>query len=296
MLITLVLLTGLLFAQSTAPTTQPANRPLGIDPFKGPKPLAVFIQQSRHAFAGDPWARQVEIYETGEVIFSRPEGDRVDFHRAALSAEALADLRSRLEPLLALEDVPLRYYLRPPTQHGSWGVFYLRDGDRELATTIQELTTPEVQPRDPEGVRRAGLPYPPDELLALHKWMTDLNPPDSEPWTPQYVRVLAYEAPNIPPGDPIQWPAEWPGLCSDRAEHVGGGMHLIYLEGKHLPRLQALIMQRREDPGPFEIDGRHVSVTYRYVFPSEPERRRAMTDAADAERKAREAERSQRGQ
>jgi len=247
------------------------------DPFQGPKPLAIFIQS-------DPWAMvigsdlpRVAVYENGDVIFTKKVTDRLAYYHVTLDSKEIESVRVRLKPLLSLKDLRPRYNLRPNVTDQPEARFYIRDGERDVATCVYglmdagtELLAYTMFP----GGREATVP--PDEVLKLHKWFCDLNFPNAEEWKPKYAEVMLWNY-SYAPEESIHWPKNWPSLDSDRAMKRGDS-YSIFLDGALLPRLREFLATRKEK-GAVEVEGRKMAASYRFTFPAERVWRKAFAAA-----------------
>ncbi|MBL9091180.1 MAG: hypothetical protein JNL96_08140 [Planctomycetaceae bacterium] len=184
------------------------------DPFAGPKPIAIFIQT-------DPWKMvigsdtpRVAIYENGDVIFAKTVNDRFTYRHVRLEKDQLAKVRQQLNPVLALRTLEPGYSIRPNATDQPEAMFYLRDGNREVATSVYGLmasgTMLPAYTVFPEGPNAT---IPPAELLKLHKWFCELDYPKSEEWSPKYVEVMLWDYSYAPEAS-IRWPKGWPSLSS----------------------------------------------------------------------------------
>lgn len=249
------------------------------NPFDGPKPILVFIQT-------DPWAMvigsdspRVAVYENGDVVFSRKVDERRRLHAVSLDKAGLEKIREKLKPVLALQDVKAEYDLKPNVTDLPEAMFYVRDGTREIATTVYGLMSADTElpaytefPAGPKPTR------PPSELLALHKWLCEIDFPNSKEWSPRYVEVMLWDYSYAPEAS-IRWPAEWPSLKSERA-FPRGDSYSIFLDGSLLPKLREFLATRKEK-GAVEIEKKKMSAAYRLTFPSEPIWRKAFQAAAE---------------
>lgn len=248
------------------------------DPFQGPKPFAIFIQS-------DPWAMvigadtpRVAIYENGDIVFAKSVNDRLVYHHVALDKNQFEMVRARLKSVLALKDFKPRYNIRPNATDQPEAIFYFHEGQREVATSVYGLMAPGTKLPGytvfPAGSRATP---PPDELLKLHKWLCELDYPASKEWTPKHVEVMLWDY-SYAPDASIQWPKDWPSLDSDRAIKRGDS-YSIFLDGALLPQLRDFL-GRRNEKGAVEIEGKKMSVSYRFTFPGEPAWRKALATAA----------------
>lgn len=251
------------------------------DPFAGPKPLAVFIQS-------DPWAMvlgadtpRVAVYEDGEVVFVKKVGERLAYHHVKLTPKGLAALEARIAPVLAVKDLKPWYDMAPGVTDQPRAMFYLRDGSREVATSVYGLKAKGT--RLPAFTVFPGAPKPdrpPSELRELHAWLSELDFPSSREWTPRYVEVMLWDY-SYAPDSSIVWPKDWPSLQSPRAVQRGSS-YSIFLDGSELPKLRAFLATRGER-GAVEVDGKKMAAEFRYVFPGEPVWDKAFREAAKRE-------------
>lgn len=249
------------------------------DPFEGPKPLLVFIQT-------DPWAMvigadtpRVAVYESGEVVFTKKAAGWVTYHHITLGKEELDQVRARLKPVLAVKDLKPQYDVRPNATDQPEAQFYLRDGDREVATSVYGLKSADTKlPGSTEFPNGPKPTVPPEELLKLHEWLVGLDYADSKPWTPKYVEVILWDYAHAR-DESIAWPKEWPALDSDRTIKRGES-YSIFLDGDLVQKVVAFLATRKAR-GAVEIEGKKMSAAFRYTFPGERTWRKALAAAAD---------------
>ena len=248
------------------------------EPFAGPKPLLVLIQT-------DPWAMvlgadtpRVAVYEDGEVIFVKKVADRLAYHHVKLGKGDLDRVRAQIAPVVARRDLKPWYDMAPGVTDQPQAMLYLRDGAREMATSVYGLMAAGTEL--PAFTRFANAPEatpPPSELIRLHSWLSELDYTGSEEWTPRYVEVMLWDY-SYAPDSSIVWPKEWPSLHSPRAVERGRS-YSIFLDGSQLPKLRAFLATR-EERGAVLVDGKKMAASFRYAFPGEPEWNRAFKDAA----------------
>jgi hypothetical protein len=249
------------------------------DPYQGPKPIAVFIQS-------DPWAMvigadtpRVAIYENGDVIFAKKVNDRLAYHYVSLDRDQLAKVREQLKPVFTLKDLKPEYNIRRNVTDQPEAMFYFRDGEREVVTSVYGLmvagTKLPAYTEFPGGPKATA---PPDELLKIHKWLYDLDYASSKEWTPKYVEVMLWDY-SYAPDTSIQWPKDWPSLNSDRAFGRGDSSFSIFLDGTLLPKLRDFLNTRKEKSAVM-IEGKKMAASYRLAFPSEPVWSKAFAAAA----------------
>lgn len=249
------------------------------EPFAGATPIAILIQT-------DPWSMvigsdtpRVAIYETGEVIFAKKVGDSLAYHHVRLSPKELKELRGRIKPLIEVKNLKPWYDLAPGVTDQPEAIFYLRDGEREVATSVYGLMAKGTEL--PAYTRFAGGPEatpPPDGLLKVHRFLTALDFPKSTEWIPEYLEVMLWDY-SYAPESSIVWPKEWPALESDRTTRRGDS-YSIFLDGTLLPKLREFLSTRNQK-GAVEVSGKKWAASYRFVFPGEPVWRRALGEAAN---------------
>lgn len=244
-----------------------ASAATDFDPFAGPRPLAVFIQS-------DPWAMvigadtpRVAIYGNGVAVFLKPLGNRWRYHQAMLDDQALSQVRERLQGVLRLAHLKPAYVHTATTDQPT-AMFYVRDGDRDVVTSVYGWSCPEKP-----GAQRDQPPTdldaeaPPAELGTLHDWLCGFDRAGSAAWVPTYVEVMLWGYEYAPQAS-LPWPRQWPSLDSDRAI-ARGDSHSIFLDGHQLQALQRFLA-RRKPKGAVVIQGRKMAAAYRFAFPGEP--------------------------
>jgi hypothetical protein len=237
------------------------------DPFEGPKPIAIFIQT-------DPWARvinadtpRVAVYENGDVIFAKWVNDRLIYHYVSLDKDGLEKVHGRIKPVLELQELKPRYDVRPNVTDQPEAMFYFRDGDREIATSVYGLMAARTKlPAYTELPNGSKPTIPPDELLKLHKWLCNIDYPNSKEWIPKYVEVILWDYSYAPEAS-IHWPKEWPSLNSERTQKRGNS-YSIFMDGSFHTNVREFLATRK-GRGAVEIEGKKMSASYRFTFPGE---------------------------
>lgn len=237
------------------------------DPFAGPKPLAVLIEQNPWLMVIGSDMPRVAVYENGDVVFLKKEGDTYAYHAVTLNLGDLATLEQKWLPLLQAKGLAKNYDLSSVTDQPSTFI-YLRRGDQSLAVSAYGLNC-----RHLVSAKDAGGDQAPAVLLDVHKSLCAVNFPESRVWVPKYIEVMLWSYEYAPEAS-VQWPKEWPSLRSERAWKRGNA-YSIFLDGSELPKLQAFLATRKER-GAVEIDGKKWAIAYRDAFPSEPIWRAAM--------------------
>jgi hypothetical protein len=254
----------------------------GFNPFEGPRPIAILIQT-------DPWdavigsdTPRVAIYEDGEVVYAKAASHELAYYHVALDKHELHKIQEHLRPVLALKDLKPSYDIARGVTDQPEAMFYLRDAEREVATTVYGLTLKGTKlPAYAEFHSDQGAVVPPNELLKLHQWLSELDFPNRKEWSPKYVEVMLWDYSYAPEAS-IHWPKDWPSLSSERAVKRGED-YSIFLNGALLPKLRDFLASRNER-GAVELAGKKWAAAYRCTFPSEPVWRKAFAAAADTAR------------
>lgn len=242
---------------------------LDIDPFKGPKPVAVLIQT-------DPWLMvigsdtpMVTIYDDGQVVYLKREKEKPSvLLTKQLNANELAVVRKKLASFGDYSKLKRYYDLAPHVTDLPETKFYLSPDDGDLVTTVYGLM---VSDTHLPAHSTFGADREPDKLPALikelHSYLTSLDFTDVKPWEPPYVEAMVWRY-DYAPEESIHWPEEWPGLDSPSTLKRRDA-YSIFLPGKELPKLREFLKTRKEK-GAVEIEGKKWAVSIRYTFPSEP--------------------------
>ncbi len=228
---------------------------LDIDPFEGPKPLAVLIQT-------DPWLMvigsdtpMVAVYDDGKLIYLKnQEGTSPTYYHKQLTKEELQVVKKKLVSFGDYSTIKKYYVLENVTDQPETKI-YLNLDDSELTTTVYGWIVSENNNRLPVS------------LKSLHEYLITLNFRDAIPWEPQYIEVMIWGYKNAP-DESIHWPKEWPRLKSPRTMKRGDS-YSIFLPGAELPKLRDLL-KTQKPKGAVEIDGKKWAVDFRFTFPSEP--------------------------
>ena len=244
------------------------------DPFAGPKPIAVFIEQNPWLMVIGSDTPRVTVYDNGDVIFLKKSGDNYSMQFVNLSGPELAQLEKIWAPLLAVK-LKRDYSLSDATDQTS-AQLYLQKGDQQIAVEAYGLDCGGIS----YAAKLESADAPPAEFYAIHKQLCNLDFTSSEPWTPKYVEVMLWDY-DYAPDKSIHWPNDWPNLESDRAVKRGD-MWSIFLDGTELPKLSAFLKTRPEK-GAVELGGKKWAASLRYTFPNEPLWRRALRARPDQE-------------
>ncbi len=238
------------------------------DPYVGPKPILIYVETDPWAITGRGALPRIAIYENGDAIYSTSKSDSLVYRVIRLSPAELDSVHGHLAPIFANPELERSYDLFPWADDRPSTLRYMCTEDTSRAVVIRGLTC--------RGLMRSGV-YNPDssfdksaylsvELYSFHKWLCELDLHGGREWLPKYVEVLLW-AYSYAPDSSIYWPKEWPGLTSSRAVKQGD-IYSIFLDVAQLPKLRSLLASRKER-GAIEIEGKKMSVSYRYAFPHE---------------------------
>lgn len=242
---------------------------LDIDPFKGPKPIAVLIQT-------DPWLMvigsdtpMVTIYDNGQIVYLKREKERPPVLLAyQLPTNELAAIREKLTSFGDYSKLKRYYDLAPGVTDLPETKIYLSPDDGNLVTTVYGLMVSETHLPGYSTFGGGGKPdMLPEMIKNLHSYLTSLDFADAQPWEPPYVEAMIWGY-DYAPEESIYWPKNWPGLDSPNALKRGDA-YSIFLPGEKLPQLREFLKTRKEK-GAVEIGGKKWVVSIRYTFPSEP--------------------------
>lgn len=241
----------------------------GIDPFKGPQPIAVLIQT-------DPWLMvigsdtpMVAIYGDGQVIYlQRDEGKAQSYVCKQLTQQELEKTKKELAAFGDFSAIKNHYNLAPNVTDQPETEIYLNLTSKPVVTTVYGLMVPKTQLPGytimPGTQKAAPLP---ESLRNLYDYLVGLKFADAKPWQPAYIEVMAWGY-SYAPDKSIHWPKEWPGLESPDTIKRGDA-YSIFLPGADIAKLRSFLNTRKEK-GAVEIGGKKWAVAYRYAFPSEP--------------------------
>lgn len=87
-----------------------------------------------------------------------------------------------------------------------------------------------------------------------------------DPWLPDAIEVSLESSGDLK-SEPIPWPKSWPGL-SPRAVKRNDARYTIPLLPTYWPAFQQLL-EKQKQGSPVLIDGKRMSVSYRFPFPRE---------------------------
>ncbi len=246
-----------------------------IEPFAGPKPIAVMLQENPLATVMGAETPRIAIYENGDVIYSRdgtPQKTGTYFY-AELGVPALSAVIDQVKPVVDLKELKPMYNLSDDTNQGAV-LFYLRVDNREVVTSVYGLHPQD----DRDSFRVRTISKLPDQLRQLYHYLLTVDFTETRLWKPTYVEAMLFPFDDASDGL-IQWPKAWPDLKSDRAVQRKSG-YSIFLDGSMRDELKDFLAGEKEK-GAVEIDGKKWTVASRPVFPSEPIWRKAFSKIED---------------
>ena len=242
---------------------------LDIDPFKGPKPIAVLIQT-------DPWLMvigsdtpMVTIYEDGQIVYLKRKKDKsFTFLHKQLSGEELAGIKRKLSTFGKYSELKRYYDLAPNVTDLPETKIYLNFDETAFVTSIYGLMVSDT--KLPAYTVFNGKQKPdelPKSIKNLHAYLTSLDFADAKQWEPPFIEVMLCGY-DYAPEESIYWPQEWPGLESPNTLKRGDS-YSIFLTGRELSRLCDFLKTQKEK-GAVEINGKKWGISVRFTFPSEP--------------------------
>ena len=192
--------------------------PLDIDPFKGPKPIAVLIQT-------DPWLEvigsdtpMVVIYDDGQVLYlKREKGKKPVFFAKQINAEALSEVRKKLSSFGDYSKFKRSYNLAPNVFDLPETQIYLSLGKTDFVCGVYGLMVSDTDLPAYTSVEGEEKPDKlPKAVKDLHAYLTSFDFADAKPWEPAYVEAMIWGYDNASE-ESIHWPKEWPGFISKRS-------------------------------------------------------------------------------
>lgn len=242
---------------------------LEIDPFKGPKPVAVLIQTNPWLMVIGSDTPVITIYDDGQVVYVKNvSGKEPLYVQKQLTAQEFITIKAKLASFANYSEIKKHYNLTPHVTDQPEAKIYLDLGGKILTTSVYGLKTPETKlPAYTVLPGKQNADTLPESLKKLHEYLTTLRFEDAKPWEPSYVEVMIWKY-EYAPSKSIIWPKDWPGLNSPNALRRGDS-YSIFLTGKEIPKLIDFLA-KQEEKGAVEIDKKKWAVSVRYTFPSEP--------------------------
>jgi hypothetical protein len=240
-----------------------------IEPFAGPQPIAVLLQENPSAAVMGAETPRIAIYQNGDVIYSRGYGDDQTYLYAEMSFTALAAVTDHLMPVANLDKLKSQYSVTNAAGQGA-ALFYLHVNGKDVVTSVYGL-----RPEDDNGGSKArSLDKIPVELRQLYHYLLTVDFSETRPWSSIYVEAMIFPVDDAS-GGLLHWPKDWPDLKSDRAIKRKDG-YSIFLNDSMRGDLKEFLAGEKKD-GVVEIDGAKWNVESRPVFPSEPVWRKAFS-------------------
>ena len=247
-----------------------AGRGETFEPFAGPQPIAVLIQENPRVAVIGAETPRIAIYENGDVIYCRdsPKQKQPFYLKAKLSFGALSPVMEQLNAVTQMQDLKRFYSLTDVADRGR-ALFYLQVDGKMVVTSVYGLTPAAASEADLHSGNNPGLAA----VIKLYQYLQTIEFTESEPWRPVYIEAMIW--PDEDSSDAvIGWLKGWPDLDSPRARKRPHGWS-IFLDGSMQDDLAHLLVKQGEK-GAVEISGKKWSVAYRSTFPSEPVWRKAF--------------------
>ncbi len=217
------------------------------------KPVIVLIERN-------PWLMVIGsdtptfvLYEKGQVIYKRREGDTVRTYEVSLSEE---DAKRFIEKLGIGESF---YKLPEIIEMSNWT-------DQPTNTLVVRLSSPK-NVNVYGNLRRAprvGEKGAPPEFLSVYKQLIDFNPASAKIWEPTAIEVMLWDY-NYAPNKVI-WPKSLPDLKSSSTKKLGS-MYSIVIERADFDAFKKFYETVGEKTA-VEINGKKMAISYRYPFPN----------------------------
>ncbi|MFC1822995.1 hypothetical protein ACFL9T_09835 [Thermodesulfobacteriota bacterium] len=242
---------------------------LEIDPFDGPKPIAVLIQTNPWLMVIGSDTPTMTIYEDGQVIHLKQEkGKAPQYFHTQLSEQELDEVKMKLLSFGNYTGVKREYDLAPNVFDLPETKIYLNLNNNKLVTIVYGLMQPGA--KLPAYSSFPGQEKPdnlPDSIKNLHSYLSNFRFNTSKEWTPKFVEVMIWPY-EYAPDESIHWPKDWPGLDSPNTLKRRDA-YSIFFPGIKIKQLGEFLMTSKPK-GAVEIGGKKWAVSVRYTFPSEP--------------------------
>jgi hypothetical protein len=256
---------------------------LDIDPFKGPKPVAVLIHTNPWLMVIGSDTPMVTIYDDGQVIYLKREKDkRPTLLQKKITLDELTKVKKKLSAFGDYSKLKRYYDLAPHVTDQPETKIYLNLDGKTSVTSVYALMVCDT--KLPATTTLGGKQKPdelPKTIRDLHAYLTSLHFADAKPWEPPYVEVMIWRY-DYAPDESIHWPKDWPSLESPNTLKRGDS-YSIFLPGKELPKLHDFLKTQKKK-GAVEIEGKKWAVSFRYAFSSEPVWFKAFRDDSEKEK------------
>ncbi|MFK7887857.1 MAG: hypothetical protein AB8G16_13435 [Gammaproteobacteria bacterium] len=238
----------------------PANTASTVSP--GAAPEFVILEY-------DPWRMLVgsdsptfALYANREVISRAQSG----YRSAVLSVPQYEGLQSELDTVARFSKFEETYILTAATDQVLTRVLSFESGESSGVDVYGSLRVEELRQHAPRS------------LISMFDVATNFENSQSEEWVPEFIEVMIWPY-KYASGASITWPPGWPQLDDPNTRQIRQRREVaysIYLPGKHLAELKALLEQKKT-PGAFEIGGKKWALNYRFPFPGESRWMQAST-------------------
>lgn len=109
----------------------------------------------------------------------------------------------------------------------------------------------------------------PQEMRQMLARIYDMRNVSGRSWLPKYIEVI-FSPYDYAPAPSIEWPKEWPGLSSALANRRDNDLFSVFVPSDKFQKLNSFLATRHE-MGAVLIDGKKMSASIRFPFPSEAE-------------------------
>ena len=239
-----------------------------IDPFAGPKPIAVLLQTNPWLMVIGSDVPRVVIYEDGDVVYERTEREhRGEYLHKRLPSQELEDVRKKLAECGDFSKVQHSYDVAPNiTDQPETRIYLNLDGNVNFASVYGWAAGENFTAVYSKEGGKPTDPLP-AALRNLNNYLSSIHFEGADPWKPPYIEVMIWPY-SYAPDPSIHWPKEWPGLESP-STFARGDSYSIFLPTSELVKLQAFL-KTQKPKGAVELGGKKWAVSARYAFPSEP--------------------------
>jgi hypothetical protein len=246
-----------------------ASFALEINPFEGPKPIAVLIQTNPWLMVIGSDTPMITIYEDGQVIHLKQEkGKAPQYVHTQLSEQGLGEVTKKLLSFGNFAGIKREYNLAPNVFDLPETKIYLNLNGVKLVTIVYGLMLPGTKlPAYSSFPAQEKPDNLPDSIKDLHNYLSSLSFNTSKEWIPKYVEVMIWSYEYAPDAS-IHWPKDWPGLDSPNTLKRGDA-YSIFFQGDKMKQLGEFLSTSKPKVA-IEIGGEKWAVSVRYTFPSEP--------------------------
>ncbi|MHB0961532.1 MAG: hypothetical protein ACYC0X_26440 [Pirellulaceae bacterium] len=257
------------------PTNYLQKLDFGFDPYQGPKPLVVMVQDnfSTDIVLGGA-TPVVVLYEDGQLIVKNRRAKGIVYWSKQLDADEITQFEAQIAPIYRVPEFKTEYDITPNTTSMPRTCFLFRNGEHFLVTQVRGLMLPGTELGSFTELARGHTPDNlPTELTDVYKYLEALDRGQAKEWQPKFVEVLLWPRTKIVTDGAVDWPTQWPALDSNISRPVRcclGKCEVfsILLDGALLSDIRRLLSP---DVIAVNVAGRSWMFAYRYMFPSEPE-------------------------